>query len=290
MPSRPLLAAAERTRIERLARRFRWKLAATGVLPGRRTGRRLGSAGEFEGYRPFEPGDDLRSLDVKVYARLRRPMARLRRDDSVVPLTLLVDRSASMTGESRARAVASLGLFFVAKARRNGDPVRVLGFRDGQLERMDRDPARLLEHLSTDPAAGSSDFGGSFVRLTADRAGRGMVVVLSDAMGVTQPERELLPLTRIGVPIWIAPLEPEEWQPEFQGRVALHSREREPVWRGLINAHTLRDYRSQLNRYHGALRRHLLSRGGDFVPISTEEALTAVLERLRARQRFLEVS
>ena len=134
MPSRPLLAPGERARIERLARRFRWKLTATGLLPGRRAGRRLGSAGEFEGYRPYEPGDDLRSLDVKVYARLRRPMVRLRRDDSVVPLTLLVDRSASMSGESRTRAVASLGLFFVAMARSNGDPVRVLGFRDGQLE------------------------------------------------------------------------------------------------------------------------------------------------------------
>ncbi len=128
-----ILAPEIQRQLQRLAQRFRWNIAGRGSLPGRDGGRRLGSAGEFESYRSFEPGDDLRALDLKVYSRLRKRMARVLREDSTVPLTLLVDRSASMSGWARQKTTCELIYFFHLLAQRSADPIRVFSFADGSL-------------------------------------------------------------------------------------------------------------------------------------------------------------
>ncbi|MCI0652482.1 MAG: DUF58 domain-containing protein, partial [Planctomycetes bacterium] len=166
--SRTAPAATSAAEIERLARRVRWRIGGGALLPGRARGGALGASGEFEGYRRYEPADDLRRIDMKVYARLRRPMVRLLRADSMVPLTVLIDRSASMASPVQDRAASELGAFFFALARRNGDALRGFLFRDGELRPIAAPRANLagLAALFLDePARGESDYARSFRRV-----------------------------------------------------------------------------------------------------------------------------
>jgi len=74
---------------------------------------------EFVGFRPYRPGEDLRRLDMGLWARLRKPFVRVARREASERWTVWLDTSASMgvgapgklqAGAELATAVAALGL------------------------------------------------------------------------------------------------------------------------------------------------------------------------------------
>jgi len=67
---------------------------------GRRRTRTLGRDGDFERLRDFVSGDDLRHVDWKATARLRRPISRVYRSEKAQTLMLLVDASRGMSAQS----------------------------------------------------------------------------------------------------------------------------------------------------------------------------------------------
>lgn len=67
-----------------------------------RTRRKIRSeSGTFSGHRAYGDGDDLRNLDWNVYARTDELFMKVLEDEDRVGLTLLLDRSHSMTAENR---------------------------------------------------------------------------------------------------------------------------------------------------------------------------------------------
>lgn len=52
--------------------------------------------GEFEGFRPYRPGEDVRGLDWNLYARMGRPYVRLQRAESGARWCVLLDTGAGM--------------------------------------------------------------------------------------------------------------------------------------------------------------------------------------------------
>ena len=76
--------------------RFSTRRRIDGSYSGRHRSRQLGGAGEFVDFREYSPGDDLRRLDWKVYARTGRPYLRLYQDETNLTCTLLIDASGSM--------------------------------------------------------------------------------------------------------------------------------------------------------------------------------------------------
>lgn len=101
-----------------------------GAQRAGRTRRRTRSeSGTFSGHRAYGDGDDLRNLDWNVYARTDELFMKVLEDEDRVGLTVIVDRSASMTADNRwdaALRLASIlgglalvhlnGLHFVAGA------------------------------------------------------------------------------------------------------------------------------------------------------------------------------
>ncbi len=116
----------------RLARQGGLELTARRVLEGLYAGRHRsafhGSSIDFAEHRPYQPGDELRSIDWRAYARTDRLLIRRFHDDRQLPLALMVDGSASMAyGTPEKSAVASLvaatlGLMAIDQ----GDAVRLL--------------------------------------------------------------------------------------------------------------------------------------------------------------------
>ena len=64
---------------------------------GSRLGTRAGESLEFQEYRDYAPGDDLRNLDWNVLARTDREVVRVRREEVAPVVEVLRDRSASMS-------------------------------------------------------------------------------------------------------------------------------------------------------------------------------------------------
>lgn len=93
-----------------------------------------GSGIEFEEVREYSPGDEVKSIDWKVSARLGRPFIKLYREERESIVMLMVDMSASLKFGTlcgmkleKAAEVASVVAF---SAIRNNDKVGVIFFTD----------------------------------------------------------------------------------------------------------------------------------------------------------------
>lgn len=79
-----------------------------GMLLGSHRSPRRGEAVEFSEHRPYTPGDDLRQLDWKVFARTDKYYLRQREDETTQVCHLMVDCSGSMAYQGPHVAVSKL--------------------------------------------------------------------------------------------------------------------------------------------------------------------------------------
>lgn len=125
----PALAAL----VERLDVRSRRVLA--GKLQGERRSKRRGRSVEFEDYRQYAPGDDLRHIDWHAYARLDRFFIKVFQEEEDLCVHLVLDASASMLAGSPgkllvgARLLAALGCLALTSNNRVG--LMVMGLPSG---------------------------------------------------------------------------------------------------------------------------------------------------------------
>ncbi len=101
-PNLPLTIPPEvRSRLRRLTLRTRSDRGTRGF--GMHPSRNKGSGIEFAQYRAYEPGDEPRRIDWKLFARSDKFFVREAEEDSPVSVWLLIDASASMAQADRAR-------------------------------------------------------------------------------------------------------------------------------------------------------------------------------------------
>jgi uncharacterized protein (DUF58 family) len=93
------------------------QVAASGWT-GSRSGRRAGSSIDFQDYREYQPGDDLRFIDWGIYARTDRLTVKLFREEVTPHLDLIIDgsRSMSLVDTAKANAAALLAALLATSA------------------------------------------------------------------------------------------------------------------------------------------------------------------------------
>lgn len=93
-----------------------------------------GSGIEFEEVREYSPGDEVKSIDWKVSARLGRPYIKRYREERELVVTLLVDMSASenfgTTENLKRETAAEVAAVLAFSAIKNNDLVGVILFTD----------------------------------------------------------------------------------------------------------------------------------------------------------------
>ena len=266
--------------IERIAARLHWRGAIHGRTPGTGRGSRSAGSGEFDGHDRWCPGDELARLDLRVFLRFRQRWTRRYRDDSSEPMTVIIDGGPSMQFGGRGRAVQWLRELLQLVARSNRDPWREW-IIDGD---------RVLTSIPTrSPGDRQRQSLGKPLRtIEPPPGGRGRVVVISDRMVIDDIETQLNGLARLGEPIWIAPLLPEEISPGSWGAVQLEAIG-EPTFTGIIDRGAIRKYRAEFMRREQELRRWLRERGGYHVRIDALATQDQFFRPLMQRGGPLEV-
>lgn len=112
-----------------------WKLGWVPSPPHGRAGdvlsRGTGSSIEFQDHRVYSPGDDVRHLDWRAYARTGELTVKLYNQELLPRIDLLYDASSSMTvDESKAALCLDLVSFFAGVATQQGFAVRVIELGD----------------------------------------------------------------------------------------------------------------------------------------------------------------
>ena len=168
-----------------------------GYLAGRHRSPRHGFAVEFAQHREYSPGDDIRHLDWKVYARTERYHLKQYEQETNLVAWLVVDASESMrvgtvAGPGRAAVTkfdtaATLAAAIGYLAVQQTDSVGLVTFADraGVRVRPSGQPGQVRELLRVF-ADGPSDRPSSAGRAVRDLAGllgrRGIVFVFSDLL------------------------------------------------------------------------------------------------------------
>ncbi|KAF1719579.1 DUF58 domain-containing protein [Pseudoxanthomonas wuyuanensis] len=136
-----LIPPQVRSRLRELRLTARRAAGAQGI--GLHHSRSRGAGLEFAQYRAYEPGDELRQIDWKLYARSDRFFVREAERESPLTVWLLIDASASMgqrerTPPQRIRldAAKSLAACIAELALRQGDRFGLIGLREDGLRLM----------------------------------------------------------------------------------------------------------------------------------------------------------
>jgi len=87
--------------------RFATRHIVEGPYFGKHRSKRQGGSVEFADFRQYTPGEDLRKLDWKVLARLRRPYIRICQEETNLLCTLVLDTSGSMLFGAKSEADTS---------------------------------------------------------------------------------------------------------------------------------------------------------------------------------------
>ena len=156
---------------------------------------------EFDELRLYVPGDDVRSIDWKTFARTGQPFMRRYREDRDLTVIFVVDVSASQAAGSlpstKADLAAELCAVLALAAIRNKDKVGLLLFAS-QPERYVRPaggPTHVLrvvrEVLWARPASRGTDVGAAMEYLTGVQKRRATVFLVSDFLtdGYQRPLR-----------------------------------------------------------------------------------------------------
>lgn len=287
MSRAPLLSP----RLQALLARSRLRPRSARPLGGQgdRSSSAKGSGLEFAEHRPYQPGDDLRHVDPHLEARLGETYIREYSLDQQLPVTLVLDVSASMaTGDpSRldyARELAAALAFLALSAN---DRVRLAAVQGGRVLFSEwfsgaRNAERVFAWLAALVPAEYSDLDAAAPELAAKLPAAGQVYVLSDWFG-QNPERLPLLLGGEGREVLAVHLfSPADANPALlavSGDVRLMDAETGEELEVALTEQALAEYREAWQAFTEQLRDALQRRQALYLPVRVDTGVEDVLLR-----------
>jgi uncharacterized protein (DUF58 family) len=268
-----------------------------GFLSGLHRSPYKGFSVEFAEYRQYLPGDDLSTLDWKVYARSDRHYVKKFEEETNVDCHLLLDVSASMAYRGAAPmskleygSVLAASLAFLMNRQR--DATGLISFDDRIRVRIPASARRghvhalllALERLET---GSRSDISRPLRLLSEALVKRSMVIVISDLLDEPEPAIKGLKHLRFrGTDVLVFQvLDPQELTFPFRGAARfrdVESAEELVADPSKIRKQYLRELAGLTLRYDRELR----GAGIDYVQLDTSQPLDfALLSYLSARAR-----
>ncbi len=246
---------------------------SSGELLGRGTGSSL----EFQEYREYLPGDDIRHVDWSAYARSDSLMVRLYREEISPRTEILLDASRSMTtgGDAKPRVARQLAAMFALLSARVGGRPSVVLLDDAR-------PSRLLSLEALDNLA-SLPFSGTATleELIADNVvplkRQAVRIVVSDFLFPHDSDALVRRLSREAGALWLVQLL-NEWEADpspSEGRRLIDVETQGSVDL-LLDRKTVAAYRERLGRVQEGLRRGCRAAHGRFVTLVADRGLPSL--------------
>lgn len=292
----PLLDPALLARIGDLALLAR--TVVDGFMHGLHRARRVGLSLDFAEHRPYQPGDDIRRIDWRVYGRTERFFVKEYEADTNASVVFVLDASASMDFGSGAVTKFEYGRMLLASlawlSQRQGDRVGLVTETGDRLEVIPPSTRHLqliLYTLGRAKPAGAGRLAPLLTRAARLSTRAGIAVVVSDCY--EEPElaqRAVAALRGRGHDVVLFHLlDPAERDLPGEGSATFE--DAETGERFPLRPELLRErYRAALDAHRGELARRLAGDGADYVPLTTDQpldlALHAYLERRLALSRI----
>ena len=272
-----------------------------GFTTGMHRSPHKGFSVEFKQHRQYVPGDEIRHIDWRVFARSDRYYIREYEEETNLRATIILDRSGSMEyggaqpgGVSKFEYATKLAACLSYLMLQQSDGVGLVTF-DTKIRRYIPPRSRvshlrmILNELENGKPGGETELGKVFHDLVPKLHRRGLLVIISDCFGEVQNFLKALAHFRharheiLVFQIW----HPDELAFQFKGWTQFECMERDGV-KHLLDPAVLRQaYLANLEKFRSELTRGCRRHKVDLVPFTTDEpyakALAAYLSRRLAR-------
>ncbi len=278
-------------RLELTARRV-----VEGFLSGMHRSPYFGQSIEFLQHRQYTPGDEIRHIDWKVYARQDRLHIKQYEEETNLRLSLVVDRSGSMAygnGESnKFDYSASIAASLAYLALRQKDATGLFTF-DQNVQSIvpaksnQHQLSRILSVLDSVGADGRTDLPRVAKEIANSIPRRGLVVVISDLLGVDNLMEGLRVLRQRGHDVALMHvLHDDELDFDFSGATRFEGLESDDFLN--CNPRALREgYLEALNEFLAKTKKACGRLSIDYMQVRTSEPLDAVLASFLASRQAL---
>ncbi|MCS7468160.1 MULTISPECIES: DUF58 domain-containing protein [Pirellulaceae] len=278
-------------RMELTARRV-----VEGFLSGMHRSPYFGQSIEFLQHRQYNTGDELRHIDWKVYARQDRLHIKQYEEETNLRLTLLVDRSASMSyGEGETNKFdysASIAASLAYLALRQKDACGVITFdtevRDIVPAKSNQQQlARILSMLDQVGADGRTDLVRVAKQVGQAIPRRGLVLIVSDLLGIDSLVEGMRVLRSRGHDVALFHvLHDDEIEFPFNGATRFEGLESDDMLN--CNPRALRQgYVEALDQFLNATRKACGRLSIDYIQVRTSDPLDALLARFLSHRTSL---
>jgi uncharacterized protein (DUF58 family) len=237
---------------------------------------------EFEEVRPYQLGDDVRSIDWNVSARVGEPFVKVFREERELTVLLVVDVSASQRfgsqGQLKRDLVAEIGATLAFSAIRNNDKVGLVTFSDRIEKHVP--PAKGTAHvlrvirelLVSLPQGRCTDIAGALEHVSRITRRRAVVFLISDLQGAGY-ERALRMARRRHDVIVIQVVDERELRLQRGGLMELFDQERSRLVTIDAGSRRFREsYESQRAIAQEAVLRTMRKARIDFIRINAGES------------------
>lgn len=271
------------------------ELIARRLVFGRQQAQRIsvrkGASIEFRDYREYSPGDDPRTVDWSIYARIGELVVKVFRQEQELDLWVLLDSSASMgfgdpskfdLARQLAAALAHIGMC-------NMDSASVTPFGEaldaGRARLRGRGQIfRLLDFLRALEADGRTNLGAAAKAFVSRVRRPGLVVIVSDFYGLHASRKALDQLRYCKHELFvIQTVTPWELDPPIRGELRLVDSEGGGHADLVISDGMLRRYRRAFDGFSEDLKRYSMRHAIGYAmarsDVPFDDFLVTVLER-----------
>jgi uncharacterized protein (DUF58 family) len=263
------------------------RMVVDGFISGLHQAVFKGVSVDFAEHRPYVPGDDIRRIDWRLFARTDRLYLKTFEAETNADVLFALDISRSMDFASGELTKLDYGRFVVGclarLAARQRDRVGLSGFDLQPVDMMLPSARRhdaLMRTLNRFRATAGGDFSAAIRQIARRLTRRGIVVVVSDFYA--EPEQVAAALDQLRLRgqdvIAVHVLDPAERDLNFARPTVLEDLEsgaRVPV----VPAAMREDYRRQMQAHQQALERTLGGRRIDYACFGTDQPLDHALHR-----------
>jgi uncharacterized protein (DUF58 family) len=228
-----------------------------GRMKGERRSHRKGQSVEFADFRGYVPGDDLRSLDWNLYARLDKLIIKLFLEEEDLHFYTLIDASASMdfgdpTKLQYAKQLAA-ALGFIGLVRADRVRIETLGQslrQRGPVLRGRKSVWRMLDYIQGIHTGETTSLADGVKNFCLRNPGKGVVVLITDLMDKDGFEAGLRYLVAQQMDVYVIQvLSQEELEPDVKGDLKLVDCEDQDEAEISVSAPLLARYKATLNAF-----------------------------------------
>jgi len=263
-----------------------------GKIRGERLTRKRGQSNEFADYRRYVAGDDLRSLDWNLYARLDKLFLKLFLEEEDLHVYIIVDTSASMTygSPSKLDYARKLAAAIAYIALCNYDRLVLAEFSENKLETLGPLRGRhnflsVLSFLSALKGEGPTQMEDVLKRFAFTHRRKGIVLLISDFMDKSGYANALRYFMATNQDVFVLQvLAKEEIDPPLIGDLRLVDIEDDDFAEITVSAPMLKAYRKTLESFVADLKNYAGSHGMNYLLAPTNIGFDVlILDYLRRR-------